>query len=259
MARLILFICASALVLAGTCLALDKDLIAYWTFDEGVGKTAKDMTGNGHDGKFVGDPKWVQGKFGKALEFDGISNYVEVPDDPGFAIEANITFSTWFSPSVTINPANNNYRMISKNNDYFLLFNYEKLGQLGFLVKDPGGTNHVVHSVTSEWKEGEWYHAAGTFDGKELKIYINGELENTLSYNGTVGTSKLALWIGADDFPAYYAGAIDDFRIYKRDLDNAEIKQAMDSPALAVHPSGISLATTWGNIRKAFMDIMGGL
>lgn len=249
MPRLILIAFVLVLFLVGTCFALDKDLVAYWTFDEGTGKTVKDVTGNGHDGKFVGDPKWVEGKFGKAIEFDGKSNYVEVADDPELAIKKNASYATWFRPSITINPANNNYRMLSKNNDYFLLFNYEKLGQLGFLVKDPGGTNHVVHSNTNEWLEGKWYHVVGTFDGKELKIYINGELENTLSYNGEAGTSGLALWIGADDLPAYYAGAIDDFRIYKRALNNTEVKQAMSGSAFAIETIGLS-ALTWGEIKK---------
>jgi len=139
--------------------------------------------------------------------------------------------------------------MISKNNDYFLLFNYEKLGQLGFLVKDPGGTNHVVHSNTKEWLEGIWYHVVGTFSGKELKIYINGELENTLSYIGEAGTSGLTLWIGADDLPAYFAGAIDDFRIYKRVLSDAEIKQVMNSPAFAIQNLALS-TITWGEIKE---------
>jgi len=231
--------------------AVEKDLVAYYTFDEGTGQIVKDQSGNKHDGKFVGTPEWVEGKFGKALEFDGKSNYVEVPDAVDIAIEANVTFTAWFKPAVTINPGNNNYRMLSKNNDYFLLFNYEQLGNLGWLVKDPGGTNHVVHSVTNEWKEGVWHHVAGTFDGKELMIYIDGNMENSVSYAGKAGTSKLALWIGADDLPAYFPGAIDEFRIYKRALDAAEVKQVMSAPATPVQPSEKSTATTWGEIKSA--------
>ena len=247
MTKTLLFTFVLALFLVGTCFALDKDLVAYWTFDEGAGKTVEDMTGNGHDGEFVSNPEWVEGKFGKALEFDGSSSYVKVADDPQIAIKLNATYCLWFKPSVTINAANSNYRMLSKNNDYFFLFNYEQLGQLGFLIKDPGGTNHVVHSNTNEWNEGEWYHAAGTFDGKEVKIYINGEFENTMAHNGEAGTSGMDLWIGADDLPNYYAGAIDDFRIYKRVLTDNEIKQAMNTPALAVQ-TAVS-AITWGEIK----------
>jgi len=67
MARFIIIIFMLALFLVNICSALDKDLVAYWTFDEGSGKTVKDMTGNGHNGKFVADPEWVDGKYGRAL------------------------------------------------------------------------------------------------------------------------------------------------------------------------------------------------
>lgn len=223
-------------------------LVGYWPFDEGSGKEVKDASGNGLDGKLVNDPKWVEGKFGKALEFNGQSNYVEVPDARHLAIESDLTFAAWFKPGAAINAANGGYRLMSKNNDYFLLFNYEKIGQLGFLVKDPGGTNYFVHSVTAEWKGGEWYHAAGTFDGKELMIYINGTLEAKSPYSGKVGTSGLTLWVGADDYPNYFPGAVDEVRIYNKALDEAGIKKMMEGPA-AVHPSG-KLTGLWGEIKS---------
>lgn len=249
MTRLILSVSIILLILINVVVAQDKDLVAYWNFDEGSGKTAQDIIGN-HDGTFVGTPTWVQGKFGKALEFDGKASYVIVPDADDLAIETNITFSVWFKPSVTINSGNNAWRMLSKNNDYFMLFNYDPLlGNLGWLIKDAGGTNHVVHSKTNEWTKDVWYYAAGTFDGKELKIFVNGSLENSLQWSGKSGTSKLALWIGADDYPNYFPGAIDDFRIYKRALSEADVKQAMSGPAIAVQPSK-SIATTWGEIKE---------
>ncbi len=182
------------LIMVTQCFSLDKDLVAYWMFDEGTGRIVKDMTGNGHDGKFVGDPKWVTGKFGKALEFDGSSNYVEVPDDPSLAIKKDITFTLWFKPSVTINPANNNYRMLSKNNDYFFLFNYEKLGQLGFLVKDPGGTNHVVHSVTAEWKKMNGIMPLEPLMEKSLESMSMGNLR--INYRIVVKLEHLGLLFG---------------------------------------------------------------
>ncbi|HGE70062.1 TPA: LamG domain-containing protein [Candidatus Poribacteria bacterium] len=252
MIKLTISITAIFFIIANLVVAQDKDLVAYWTFDEGAGRTVKDIVGN-HDGTFVGDPKWVQGKFGKALEFDGKASYVKVPDAPDLSMELDVTYSVWFKPTVTINSGNSSWRMISKNNDYFLLFNYEQLGQLGWLIKDPTGTNHVVHSKTNEWLKDTWYHAAGTFDGKELKIYVNGSLENTLQWSGKAGTSKLDLWIGADDYPNYFPGAIDDFRIYKRVLNEAEIKKAMSAPAVAVRSNG-SIISTWAKVKEGDFD-----
>ncbi|HIC03032.1 MAG: hypothetical protein VCF25_05190 [Candidatus Poribacteria bacterium] len=51
------------------------------SFDDGQGKVARDLSENGFDGK-VGGAKWVGGKFGQALEFDGEDDFVEVDDAP---------------------------------------------------------------------------------------------------------------------------------------------------------------------------------
>lgn len=249
MIRLILIAGVLVLVFSGINMAAEEGLVAYYPFDEGTGQAIKDTSGNGHDGKIIGTAKWVDGKHGKAIEFDGKTSYVEVPDAADFAIQTDVTFTVWFKPNVTINAANNAYRMMSKNNDVFFLFNYEKLGQLGFLVKDPAGANHAVHSTTAEWTSGIWYHVAGTFDGKELKIYINGKLEATMAYEGKIGTSKLALWIGADDYPNYFPGAIDDVRIYKRTLNASDVNGAMELPPSAIQPSSGSVTTMWGKIK----------
>ena len=225
----------------------DPSLVALWTFDEGSGKTLKDVTGNGHDGKFVGDPKWVDGKYDGALEFDGSSNYVEVADSDKLDITETLTWATWFKPSLTITPANGSaYRLMSKNNAYFFLFNYNQIGNLGFLIKS-GGANQWVHSKTNEWKEGEWYHAVGTYDGKVLKIYINGELEGEQDHKGSIDASPLNMWIGADDLPHYFPGAIDETHVYNRTLDEDEVKNLMNSAA-TVEPL-MKLTTTWGAIK----------
>ena len=227
----------------------EQDLVGYWPFDEGTGKETADASGNGHDGSFVGNPDWVEGKFGKALKFDGQSSYVLIPHADDISPTEEITFAAWFKPDVTINPANNDYRLMSKNNDIFLLFNYEQLGNLGFLIKDSGNTNHVVHSTINEWTAGEWYHVAGTYDGKELKIYINGELDATAAYAGAAGTSGLDMWVGADDLTTYFDGAVDEVRLYNATLSDADIKRIMDEPA-AVRPEG-KFPATWGEMKTA--------
>ena len=53
------------------------DAIGIWLFDEGKGNVAKDSSPNGNDGELIAGPKWVEGKFGGALEFDGSGTSVE--------------------------------------------------------------------------------------------------------------------------------------------------------------------------------------
>ena len=48
-----------------------ENIVRGWLFDEGSGKTAKDASGNGNDGRIEGKAEWVEGVFGPALRFDG--------------------------------------------------------------------------------------------------------------------------------------------------------------------------------------------
>ena len=62
--------------------AVKADLVAYWRLDEGSGTTANDSTGNGNDGTFNGDPQWVEGYYGSAIEFDGAGDFLDCGSDP---------------------------------------------------------------------------------------------------------------------------------------------------------------------------------
>jgi hypothetical protein len=60
--------------------SLEPGLVGYWKLDEGIGTTAYDSSGNGNDGTLVNGPTWVDGRFGKALSFDGVDNMVNAPN-----------------------------------------------------------------------------------------------------------------------------------------------------------------------------------
>jgi len=80
--KLIVLACYVLLLGLATSVAegTDPSLAGWWKFDEGSGTTANDSSGNENHGTFNGDPQWVNGKFGKALKFDGGSDYLDVPD-----------------------------------------------------------------------------------------------------------------------------------------------------------------------------------
>ena len=223
----------------------ENGLVAYWSFDEGSGKTAADVTGNGHDGKFAGAPKWVNGKFGTALEFDGATDHVIVKDHDALDIQENITLMAWFSP----NEALTRRRLMVKNDSIFIIFDFGDTNSIDFLVKPQ---NTFAQSTTTDWKIGEWYHFAGTFDGKTMKVYVNGKLEGETPNNVPIAPSDLELWIGGDDFGRatdFFPGKIDEVRLYETTLREADIRQVMNTPQ-DVEARG-KLATTWGTLKAA--------
>ena len=77
--------------------AADPDLVAHWKLDDGSGTTAIDSSGNGNDGTFVGDPQWVAGKLGGALDFDGDGDYVDFGNDTIFDITDAFSLTLWIN------------------------------------------------------------------------------------------------------------------------------------------------------------------
>ena len=83
----------------GYAIAQD-DVVGMWLFDEGKGDVAKDSSDNGNDGEIV-DCQWVEGKFGKALSFNGTSSYVEVPHKPSLSVsDDQISIIAWITQRI---------------------------------------------------------------------------------------------------------------------------------------------------------------
>ena len=103
--RIIGCICLSLIFALNSEGKLDKNnIMGMWLFDEGKGKVATDSSGNGNDGE-IHDAEWVDGKFGKALSFDGVGNWVEVPHSP------TVGFGTFWRPDFSNRPGGG-YRTI---------------------------------------------------------------------------------------------------------------------------------------------------
>ncbi|MBM3236363.1 hypothetical protein FJZ31_08700 [Candidatus Poribacteria bacterium] len=75
---------------------LDDNVVLYLPFDEGKGQVAKDQSNLGNDGE-IRNAKWVEGKYGSALEFNGKDAEVRVPDNKSFDLTA-ITLEVWYNP-----------------------------------------------------------------------------------------------------------------------------------------------------------------
>ena len=74
---------------------IDPDTVSgLWLFEEGGGDVAVDSSDAGNDGTIVGPKKWQDGKFGKALEFNGNDVYVEVQANDSIILE-ELTIVAW--------------------------------------------------------------------------------------------------------------------------------------------------------------------
>ena len=242
-----------------------KDLVLYYAFDEGKGNTVKDLSGNGNDGTIHG-AKWVAGKFGKALQFNGKDTYVDCGDSSSLQIKKEITLAAWVNLSVPPSAHHSDSRIITRENSnlgapwasYGLNVNGNATGFCGFEIS--ADTPDVYPKETTLLEVGVWYHLAGVYDGEKCDIYVNGEKEGSLPQSGNlVINPDFNTVIGADIYRVprieYLNGIVDEAVIYARALSEEEIRALSSerplSEVLSVEPEG-KLATIWSRIKTKY-------
>ena len=233
------FVLVLGLVLSSGAGAADPSLVGWWRFDEGSGTTTRDSSGNGNDGTLQGNPQWVAGKIGGALDFDGNYGYVNVPDDSSldFLDGSTPTFTVefWFQTTgvgtgtgFMGGPAILDRRRRGSMTAVQFHFMIDSAGRLGFCVCDDDNITRVSIASTTKINDGFWHHGAGIRDGtSNWELYIDGNLEASSS---TTVTASDGYWLtfGArrrdnSDITSYFNGKIDDIRIYDRPLSQEEI------------------------------------
>jgi len=224
---LIPLVVVPGLVLTSTASAADPDLAAYWKFDEGSGTTAYDSSGNGNDGVFVGDPKWVAGKYGGALEFDG-DDYLNCGNGDSLQIQDEITITFWFQVDAFSNTweaflakGDNSYRASRSAGTG----NATHMGASGTSVGGGNGWFDAAVVIT----DNQWHHWAGVYDGSEGRIYIDGALDTASPGTGQINISTYDFYIGENQQATgrYLHGLMDEVRIYSRALADSEILGVM--------------------------------
>jgi len=90
-------ICAFALLTVVLC-AADENLVAHYRFDESSGTVLMDYSGQGNHGRIMGNPAWVTGQWGSALEFDGVDDWVDCGTPTGLSLGQAGSVIFWFKP-----------------------------------------------------------------------------------------------------------------------------------------------------------------
>ena len=235
-----------------TTAQIDQKPIGFWQFDEGKGDQAADASGNKFQGKMIGNPKWVEGKVGKALQFDGAKAYVEVAD---IKTPPVLTFACWFKKT---GKGNGGVPRIHSSGGgpwtlEYGIGNTHQPGKLGFYLafQDGGGATGWKMFFTPE--EGSWYHTAITFDGKMVRTYVNGEQKfESDTWKGKKINSHISR-IGAHASGGdCFDGAIDQVVMFEVALSKKEIQSLHDGTWLvqtSVDAKG-KLASNWGRIKS---------
>lgn len=246
----------------------DKDIVALWLFDENDGKVVRDSSASRNDGKIVG-AKWTVGNFKAALSFldnakvdkpgdKGV--YVEVPSSNTLNVAGDqITVQAWVKPQeihlrdTCLNSIAQKWGDVSGRRQYQLTLCGKAGGVAWFYVSTDGSNHPRVEGVTPI-ELNKWTHISGTYDGKHLKIYVNGVLDAEVEQNGDLHTSDIYVRLGGYGFDKeqprnrFFFGDLDEVMIAKKALTPAEIEQTITG-LLAVDPA-LKVTTTWGRIKN---------
>jgi len=182
-------------------------LVSYFRFDDNL----EDEEGNTPDGVGTGSPAFVAGKSKKAISFNGVDQKV-VFDKKTFRSGNAVSVAFWFKTNQTGD------LIFFMGCGDFLVGNNNPMVSLAISLP---GTNSAYGSYTSD----VWTHYAGTYDGTDIKVYINGLLAESKNHPGTISGLNENLFIGSRNGSEFWEGSLDDLFIYDKALSPAEVVQ----------------------------------
>ena len=207
--------------------------MAAYGFDEGSGTTVTDQSGNGNTGTVSGTTWAATGKYGKALQFNGSSALVTIPDAASLHLTTGMTLEAWVNPSTV----NGNWRdVIYKGNDNY----YLEATSSNASKPDAGliaGGSYADAYGSAALTANSWTYLAETYDGATLRLYVNGTQVASTAHTGTISTSTNPLQIGGDSlYGQNFAGMIDEVRIYNTALTPTQIQTDQTTPVTPTVP-----------------------
>ena len=216
-------------VVLNTVAQVPAGLVAAYSFDAGSGTTAADSSGKGNIGTLANTTWTTAGKFGGALTFNGTSSQVSIPDNTTLDLTNGMTLSAWVYPS----SAASSWRTVMLK---------ENTGDLVYALYGSSDTSvpqgmRVVSGVTKSASGtaalpvNTWTNLAVTYDGANLRMYVNGVQTGTVAATGSMANSTLPLRIGGNAiWGEYFAGRIDEVRVFNRALSATEVTTMMNTP-----------------------------
>jgi uncharacterized repeat protein (TIGR01451 family) len=205
-------------------------LVSWWDADFVSGATACDVA-NINDGMLVNGATTAPGKIGNAFSFDGVDDFVSIPTSPNLVPTAAVSVELWAKinsiPDEAAHLVDAKITGVPKPNGLIYGLFTGGDGRAGFGVTINGVLTSAF-ALTNIVGDGRFHHLAGTWDGSEVRIYVDGLLEGSASTFGALVSGSQGEIIIGDHNPASQIrrvhGLLDEIKIYNRALLASEIQ-----------------------------------
>lgn len=236
---------------------IDAETVAgMWLFEEGEGNVAKDSSDAGNDGTIAGPKNWQDGRFGKALEFDGSSVYVEIEANDSIILE-ELTIVAWANLKPSKGTRWQSIMMRGQNPRNYLLAVDKDTQTLQLSITKGAAGAWGGTKGGPVLTDGDWHHLAGVWSENEgLIIYTDGiEVGKQAYAKPSLDADPARMRIGDGSNGGHQCeGLLDEVALFNVPLSKDDINTVMEDGLeratgfLAVE-SANKLTTTWGRLK----------
>jgi PKD repeat protein len=209
---------------AGT--SVKPGLVAAYGFEEPNGTQVIDASGYGNHGTISGATRVATTQFGNVLRFNGSNNWVTVNDSASLDLSGGLTLEAWVRPTASTSSWDTVLLKEQTGGLAYSLYLYANAtANYPNTTINIGGSEKELSAGPSSVPVNAWTHLAATYDGATQKLYVNGVLVGSRPQTGAITLSNGALRIGGNSVwgTEFFAGDIDEIRIYNRALTQTEI------------------------------------
>lgn len=234
-------------------------IVGAWLFDEIDGKVAADSSDNGNDGNLVGGAKWVEGKFGNAIELNGTDAWVTVP---AIAPLKEFTLLKWFNLTGRVGA----WRCFFNHDGWargFVHYQFRSDNKMEFGIHSNNPARHPGYADSDFTADqsilNKWYHLAVAYSSteKSIRVYFDGKLdaggEWVEALPGEFGPGRIGSWSNGG---REWQGMFDEMLLFNVSLEEDDIKMLMENGlegALAVEAAN-KVSTIWGKIKVGYTE-----
>jgi hypothetical protein len=178
---------------------------------------------------------------GNTLFFDGINDFISLPNESDYDFTNQMTVECW----IKVNAFTRDWQaVVTKGDNAWRLHRFAKSNNMSFALNTFNKTGYRELRGTTNVNDGKWHHVAGVFDGTTMTLYVDGLVDGTLNATGvTINNKSHPVLIGenAQATKRYFNGQIDEVRIWNVARTQAEIREKMCSkfPRNVALPAGL--------------------